>query len=193
MSLLFKSRVLIYTFVFHFFVILTSIFEFNMIFLNWSIFNIYSSFASRCQYRRRLIYISTGVHRTCSPAQPAGSARTRTATTRTDHSDGRRWVATHRTRTLRVGRRVSSPKTQATRPNHKSNKIRRDWKVFRQRATWNPPDLATFFIFWRRSTWNPPDSAIFFIFWWRSTWNPTDLARSRQDLLQIRQIQPNIG
>ena len=126
MSLLFKSRVLIYTFVFHFFVILTSISEFNMIFLNWSIFNIYSSFACRCQYRRRLIYISTGVHRTCSPAQPAGSARTRTATTRTDHSDGRRRVATHRTRSLRVGRRVSAPKTQATRPNHKSNKIWRD-------------------------------------------------------------------
>ena len=40
---------------------------------------------------------------------------------------------------------------------------------------------------------NPPDPAIFFIFQRRATWNPHDLARSHQDLLQIRWIWPNIG
>ena len=119
--------------------------------------------------------LARGVHRTRQPAQPAGLAQTRTATTRTDQSDSRRQVATHRTRSLRVGQRVSSPKTRATRPDHKINKIRWDWKVFRQRATWNPPDLTIFFIFRRRSTWNPPDSA-------RSTPDSTNPAKYRPDL-----------
>ena len=56
------------------------------------------------------------------------------------------------TRKIRVGQWVSSPKTWATRPDHKINKIRWDWKVFRQRATWNPPDPA-------RSTPNLTDPA----------------------------------
>ena len=67
------------------------------------------------------IYIRS-VHKTRSPAKLAGPARTRTATTWTDHSDGRWQVATHRTRSLRVGRRVSSPKTRATRPTIKATK-----------------------------------------------------------------------
>ena len=63
-----------------------------------------------------------GVHRTCSPAQPAGPAQTRTATTRIDHSDGRRRVATHRTRSLWVGRQVSSPKPEPPYPTIKATK-----------------------------------------------------------------------
>ena len=67
------------------------------------------------------IYIRS-VHRTRSPAKLAGPAWTRTTTTWTDHSDGRRQVATHRIRSLRVGRQVSSPKTRATRPTIKATK-----------------------------------------------------------------------
>ena len=120
-----------------------------------------------------------GVHRTCSPAQPAGPARTRIATTRTDQSNDWRRVAPHRTRSLQVGRRVSSPKTRATQPDHNINKIRRDWKVFRQRATWIY-QIRQYFLF--------SDKDLLEIHQIRR-----DLARSRQDLLQIRQIQPNIG
>ena len=123
-----------------------------------------------------LFIVSRGVHKTHSPAQSVGPARTWT-----DHSDGRRWVATHRTRSLRVSRRVSSPKTRATRPDHKSNKIRRDWKLFRQRATWNPPNLAIFFIFRRRSTWNPLDSARSDEISSRSTPDLIDPAKYRPD------------
>ena len=63
-----------------------------------------------------------GVHRTRPPAQPAGPARTQTATTRTDQFDGWRRVATHRTRSLRVGQRVSSPKPEPPDPTIKSTK-----------------------------------------------------------------------
>ena len=40
---------------------------------------------------------SRGVHGSSSPDQPAGPVRNRPATTRTDQSDGRLRVATHRT------------------------------------------------------------------------------------------------
>ena len=97
--------------------------------------------------------LSKGVHRSSSPDQPAGPTRNRPATTRTDQFEGRQQVATHKTRTLRVGWWVSSPKTQATWPDHQI-KTSSDIQRFSDKK-WQIPTI--FLLFRRRSTWNPPD------------------------------------
>ena len=125
-----------------------------------------------------------GVHGSSSPDQPAGSARNRPDTTRTYQFDGRLRVATHRTRTLRVGRRVSSPKTRATRPDHQINNIWRHSKDFQQK--WLIP--AIFLLFWLRFTWNPPDPARSGDISSRSSPDSTDPAKYRLDLAGFGKI-----
>ena len=123
-----------------------------------------------------LYFIYRGVHGSSSPDQPAGSARNRPATTRTDQSDGRLRVATHRTRTLRFGWRVSSPKTRATRPDHQINNIRRHSKDFRQKITNTGDIFALPTTIYMKST-RSNEIRRYFI----------------EDLVQIRRIRPNIG
>lgn len=56
-------------------------------------------------------------------------------TTQTNHFDDQQQVATHWTRLLWVGCWVSSPKTQATQPDHETKKIRWYSKVFWRKFT----------------------------------------------------------
>ena len=126
-----------------------------------------------------------GVHRTHSLAQPAGLSRTRTATTRANQSDGQQRVASHRTRSLRVSRRFSSPKTQATRPDHKINKIRARLKSFQTKSYLKSTRFDDIFYFlmkiYLKSTRSSEISS-------RSTLDSTDPAKYRPDLDRSNEI-----
>ena len=117
------------------------------------------------------------VHGSSSLDQLARPARNRPATTRTDQSDDRLQVATHRTRTLRFGWRVSSPKTRATRPT-KSTTSGDIWRIPDKK--WLIP--AIFLLFQLRSTWNRPDPVRSCDISLRSSPDSTDPTKYRPDL-----------
>ena len=125
-----------------------------------------------------------GVHGSSSPNQPARLARNWPATTWTDQSDGRRRVATHRTRTLRVSWWISSSKTRATRPNHQIKTSSNIQRYFDKK--WQIP--AIFLLFRRSSTWNPLDPARSSNISSRSSLDSMDPAKYRPNLAESYEI-----
>ena len=73
------------------------------------------------------------VHPTRIPNQPAWARIESLSSNR--HSDGRWRVTAHETRRLRVDWRFSSPKTRATRPDHKPRNFWRYSKVLQRKHT----------------------------------------------------------
>ena len=72
------------------------------------------------QDRWRQLGLSNSTRNSNNPSNPP---KPEPKIARTNHSDGWCWVAAHRTRHLRFGWRVSSPKTRATRPEHITKKF----------------------------------------------------------------------